>query len=86
MSYLNRLNSLLTSTTSRYDSLRRNILSSSSEDDSVGPLLPLLLVSVSCCAALVGCVVFGGFGLPVVALRPLFPHPLDFLPPPLTPN
>lgn len=43
MSYLNRLNSLLTSTTSRYDSLRRNILSSSSEDDSVRPSLPIPL-------------------------------------------
>ncbi|KAL2048812.1 hypothetical protein ABVK25_010937 [Lepraria finkii] len=34
MSYLGTLNSLLTSTTSRYANLRRNILSSSSEDDS----------------------------------------------------
>ncbi len=33
MSYLTRLNTLLTSTTSRYDSLRRNILSSSSTED-----------------------------------------------------
>lgn len=34
MSYMNTLNSLLSTTTSRYTSLRRQLLSSSSEDDS----------------------------------------------------
>lgn len=34
-SYLSSLNSLLSTTTSRYNSIRKNILSNSSEDDSV---------------------------------------------------